>query len=252
MRLAALLLTSILAAPAAAQSPGPCIQGPGVVVSVCPGAGRADILLLPEDVWRMEGAPAGTATVTGAYTGPDMRVTGAPKPVGVFIVRGERISLELARMDGLLVTAPDGSARISTVRDAQVGGQGFDLRTLTGRVAFARRAEETGASAFQSHLLVRDGALDLRAVDGAPVARRRVLFQLADGALAIWQSGDALTLHQAAAALMAAHAPVMALNLDMGGHDFCEIVGPEGPAPCGLLTRGGMGRMSNVLRLTPG
>ncbi len=55
----------------------------------------------------------------------------------------------------------------------------------------------------------------------------------------------------AASALMADHVPVMALNLDMGGHDFCEIEEENGPAPCGLLTRNGMGRMSNVLRLAP-
>lgn len=249
MRLAALLL--IMSPAWATAAPGPCIEGPGVVASVCPGAGRADILLLPEDIWRMDGAAPGAVTVTGAYTGTDTRATGAPKPVGVFIVRGERISLELARMDGLLVTGADGAARISTVADARIGDQAFDLKTLAGRVAFARRAEDVGASAFQSHLLIRDGALDLRAVDGAPVARRRVLFQRADGALAIWEGQGATTLFAAASALMADHAPVMALNLDMGGHDFCEVVAANGPAPCGLLTRSGLPRMSNVLRLAP-
>ena len=251
MRLAALLLTLTIAPLGAHSAPGPCIEGPGVIASACPGQGRAEILLLPEDAWRMDEATAGAVTVTGAYTGADKRATGGPKPVGVFIARGERISLELARMDGLLVTGMDGAARISTVTDARVGGQGFDLRTLAGRVAFALRAEEVGASAFQSHLLIKDGALDLREVAGAPVARRRVLFQTAEGALAIWEGQGAMTLFAAATALMADHAPVMALNLDMGGHDFCERVGPDGPAPCGLLTRSGMERMSNVLRLTP-
>jgi hypothetical protein len=249
MRLAALLL--IISPAWAMAAPGPCIQGPGVIASVCPGQGRAEILLLPEDAWRIDDAPRGAVTVTGAYTGADTRPTGAPKPVGVFILRGERISLELARMDGLLVTRLDGAARISTIAGARIGDEAFDLQTLGGRVAFARRAEDVGASAFQSHLLIRDGALDLRAVDGAPVARRRVLFQRADGALAIWEGRGAMTLFAAASALMADHVPVMALNLDMGGHDFCEIEEENGPAPCGLLTRNGMGRMSNVLRLAP-
>ncbi|MFT6772348.1 MAG: hypothetical protein ACJA1L_000052 [Paracoccaceae bacterium] len=250
--IALLLLCAHGAAAGAETSPGPCVQGPGVIVSACPGVGHADLMLMPEDAWRLDAAPPGSVTVTGGYTGPDTRATGAPKPVGIFIARGERISLELARMDGVLVVDADGAARISTIADVRIGDQAHDLRSLSGRVRFAEAAEDARASAMQSHLLIRDGALDLRDVPDAPVARRRVLFQTEAGGLAIWDGGGrAMTLYEAAATLRDAYAPVMALNLDMGGHDFCETAGPDGPVPCGLVTRQMADRLSNLLRLTP-
>jgi hypothetical protein len=250
--LALLVAAQGLAAVAADRTPGPCPQGPGVLVALCAAGGRADLLLLPEDAWRLDAAPPGAVTVTGAYTGTTERAPGAPKPVGVFIARGARISLELARMDGLLVVDAQGGARISSVADARIGEARHDLRSLAGRVAFAEAAQAARASAMQSHLLIRDGALDLRAVPDAPTARRRVLFQTGSGALAIWDSGArAMTLHAAATLLRERFAPIMALNLDMGGHDFCERQSESGPVRCGLLARDRADKLSNALRLTP-
>ena len=246
--------SALAGAGAGAEGREACPAGPGIRAAICGGQGRAEILLMPQQAARLDDAPPGAVTVTGAYTGAGARASGqGPKPVGVFIARGERISLELARMDGLLVVDMDGRARISTVRDARLGGRGFDLSTLPGRIAFAREAEGVGASALQSHLLIRDGALDLRPVADAPLARRRILFQTASGALAIWESARARTLYGAAVTLREGFAPVMALNLDMGGHDFCEIAGAGVPRSCGIVGRGeDMARLSNLVRLVPG
>ena len=230
-----------------------CPKGEKIRIALCGGAGTAEILLLPERLGALDRGGEGAVTVTGAYTGAGARLTGAgPKPVGVFIAAGAAVSLELGRMDGLLVVDAAGRARISTIADAALGGASYDLRSLPGRRAFARAAAEAGASALQSHLLIRDGALDLRPVDGAPRARRRLLIATRAGDLAIWESGEALTLFAAAAALMAEHAPLMALNLDMGSYDFCETAGQGDPRPCGMVGRGEeLGRLSNLVRLTP-
>jgi hypothetical protein len=167
--------------------------------------------------------------------------------VGVFLRDGETVSLELGRMDGMLVVEADGAGRIATTRAVPLDGAVFDLSDYAGRVAFAEAARAAGASALQSHLLIRDGVLDLRAVEGAPVARRRALMATADGRLRLWESAGPLTLHEAAEAMRAAHAPVMALNLDMGSFDFCRRGLAEGWRSCGFVTEETVERLSNVL-----
>ena len=250
--LAALLLATPLAAAGAAAP-----EGEGVLAAACPGPGALDLLLLPEEAGALDAAEA-ALTVTGAYTATDTRDEAKPKPVGLFVHRGRAVSLEYGRMDGLLVIEADGAARIVAAPAARVGEAEHDLTDPEGRRAFVAAAKAAGASALQSQLLIRDGELDLRPVDDAPRAIRRILFQSEDGALAIWQSGArALTLHAAAEELARLHAPVMAMNLDMGSYDFCERTGPEtgsGGASysCGFLDRQGVERLSNLIRLHPG
>ena len=235
-------------AAALALAPAPALAD--LLGAACPGPGAAAILLMPEEAGRLDDAPLGALTVTGAYTGADRRAEDRPRPVGVFVHAGRTISLELARMDGLLVVGRDGAARIAEVRAAPLGGTVHDLRGLDGRMAFARAAAEAGASAFQSHLLIRDGALDLRELPAAPRAPRRLLLEDAEGRLILWGSGARpLTLHEAATEALAAHAPRMALNLDMGTWDFCERMTAGGAISCGLLGREGTARLSNLLRL---
>jgi len=59
------------------------------------------------------------------------------------------------------------------------------LRDRAQRRAFVARAKQLGLSAIQSHLLITDGALDVRNVSGAPRFRRRILFSYADGSYGI-------------------------------------------------------------------
>ncbi|MDF2234286.1 hypothetical protein P2H44_17125 [Albimonas sp. CAU 1670] len=247
-----------LAAPLSAAG-GAAPSGEGVLAAACQGPGALDLLLMPEEASALD-AETNALTVTGAYTATDKRDETKPKPVGLFLHRGEAVSLEFGRMDGVLVVEADGQARIAAAPAAEVAGATHDLTGLEGRRAFVAAARAAGASALQSHLLIRDGALDLRPVDDAPLAIRRILFQTADGALAIWQSGArALTLHAAAEELARLHAPVMAMNLDMGSYDFCERTGAKGPEgklgasySCGFLDRSGAERLSNLIRLFPG
>lgn len=248
---AAPLRSRLIAALAACAGLWPAAAAAEVQGTACPGPGAAEILLAPEALAGLDAAPPGAITVTGAYTAaaPDLRADGHPRPVGLFIHRGRSVTPDLARMDGLLIVAADGTARIVTTAAAPMGGALHDLRRLSERRAFARAAAELGASVLQSHLLIRDGRLDLRPVEGAPRAPRRLLLADADGRLSLWRARRPVTLHEAAVEALAAQAPTMALNLDTGSFDFCVRMGPAGPAPCGLLMREGAARLSNLLRL---
>lgn len=250
---AALLLGLAAAAPGAAGAQS---------FDRCPA--RAQLLLLPEDLAELDAAPAGAVTITGGYTSAETRdappeavpparagadETGAPQvpaPVGLLATGGRVIGRQLARMDGVALIAPDGRLRIVT-RDRL----GADLSDPAARSGWLRGLAASGGAVFQSHLLIRDGALDLRPREDAPRAFRRLLLQHSDGTLGLWQSPEALTLHDAAERALAESAPAMALNLDMGGHDFCERQDEAGPQACGLVGRDGLERFSSLLRLIP-
>ncbi len=234
--------------PAAATGCAPA--GPDLLFAACPGEAAVALILTPEEAETLADRPPGSVTVTGGYTATDTRGQGLPKPVGLFVHRGRAINLELGRMDGILIVEPDGAARIALVSDLTLDGSRHDLSDLAGRQAFV--AAMAGRSALQSHLLIRDGALDARPVENAPRFRRRILFQRADGALGLWDSGGRLlTLHDAAREVLEAHAPAMALNLDMGSYNYCVHVDPTGlAANCGTLPPDDAGKLSNLIRLT--
>ena len=251
IRAAALALALGLAPDPAPGCPAPA---PGLMLHSCWQATRAALLLLPEDL--PPGRPPGAAgaerlLVTGAYTATDTREGGLPKPVGLFVQGGRVVNPNLARMDGVLLVRPDGGLALHHRARVPLGGRTHDLTGLAGRRAFAEAARAAGLGVLQSHLLVVDGRLDVRPDPDAPRAVRRILFTDAAG-FGLWQSPGPMTLHEAGEALLAAHAPEMALNLDMGGHDYCWWEGPEGARACGLLGRGETARLSNLLSIETG
>ncbi|MEM9735212.1 MAG: hypothetical protein AAF908_01230 [Pseudomonadota bacterium] len=234
---------SAVAAPVLA-CPEPSEQ---VLFHSCWGEAEVTSLLLPED----GPVPAGEArqlVVTGGYTGKDRRLETFPNPVGMFIHRGQVVNPTLARMDGVAIVDRDGALSIEYRRRVAFAGQTFDLNKLAARRAFQTAAAEAGASVFQSHLLIVDGALDIRPIENAPLALRRLLFT--DGAgFGIYQTARPVTLSEAAAEAEAALAPRMALNLDMGSFDYCiaSLAGVE--RNCGLLGREDTAKLSNLLLL---
>ncbi|WP_316014940.1 hypothetical protein [Roseobacter sp. HKCCA0434] len=197
-------------------------------------APRTSILVLPDDQPLSDTAGI---TVTGAYTGTEQREGGGHLPVGFLLRDGEVINRNGARMDGVLLVE---EGRATITRRDEIG-----IDSAGGRSEMAARAAEEGLSLLQSHLLIDEGELDLRAVDGAPRFTRRVLFETEEG-LGLWQSAQPLTLHAAAVALQRACAPDMALNLDMGSYDYCVSDGRY----CGLLRE--TERLSNLIRLERG
>ena len=239
-------VAAALASLAPATAAHACPEGEGtLLLSSCDGPVRASLTLLPDG----EGVPlpdlpgeGETLTVTGAYTSGE-RV----EPEGFVLDRGAAFDPYPQGWDGLLVLAPDGAVSLHHVERVSLGDDIWNLRDRDERRAFLDHAETGELSAIQSHLLIVDGALDVRPRAGAPRFRRRLLFTTAEGGFGLWDSGAPLTLHEAAVALAAAHAPAMALNLDMGSYDFCERATAEGRETCGVLGREATAKLSNVL-----
>ena len=190
--------------------------------------------------------PDDALDVTGAYTATDKRDKGRPKPVGLFVRGGEVISREYVRFDGVL-TVTDGAPVLHHRRRVAIGGERYDLEEQSDRTAFLRRAADSRSDVLQSHLLIVDGKVDTAPIDSAPRFRRRILFQMADGAFGVYDSSPRmLTLHEATEDVAKRFAPQMALNLDMGSYDFCRV----GERLCGTLTPQATSKLSNLLRFT--
>ena len=237
--IAALVLAATLTAGSSQACEAP--DDEGLLYFSC--APEAKLLLLPEDAGAPD--PATDAlTVTGAYTATDRRDGGRPKPVGLMERGGEIVSREYVRFDGVL-TISDGRPSLHYRRRVALGGRIWDLEQSGDRAGFLGVAAAMKAAVMQSHLLIIDGALDTAPIADAPVFRRRILFQMANGAVGVWDSGGSvLTLHEAASEVHQRFAPDMALNLDMGSYDFCQ----RGADLCGALTYAGTGKLSNMLR----
>lgn len=222
-----------------------------------PGAARADIAFLPENEALQNAllddlldAPTPSdgrrLIVTGAYSSGDRF-----GPEGFVLSDGAPTHPWPQGWDGLLLVGADGAAGVHLVTAVELEGRRYNLRDRADRGPFLARAEALGLSAIQSHLLIRDGALDLRPVEDAPSFRRRMLFQMADGRLGVYDTSPRpVTLYEGAAQLLDAIGPKMALNLDMGAYDFCERATPEGVERCGLLRRGQLDRLTNLIVLT--
>lgn len=210
-------------------------------------APEAALLVLPEDAGAPTTSPD-ALTVTGGYTAVDRREDQKPKPVGLFARDGEIFSREYVRFDGVLVVE-GGALALHHRRRVRLAGRLWDLDRPEERRGFLDAAAASRASLLQSHLLIIDGAVDTAPIADAPVFRRRILFQRADGGIGVWDSGRrAMTLHQAALEAHRLFAPRMAINLDMGSYDFCQ----RGEALCGALSYAQTGKLSNMIRLTDG
>jgi len=236
-----------LIASAAGACPEPSDR---LVFHSCWGTARAGLLVLPESALPPPETDARLRLiVSGAYTGRDSRDGDKPNPVGLFLHRGRVINPNLARMDGILMIAPEGaSVEIAHRARVPLGPQRYDLRDPETRSAFRRAAAERGLSVMQSHLLIVDGRLDVSPRPEAPKFVRRMLFTDAHG-YGLYQTAGPATLHAAAQGIAAAVAPGMALNLDMGSFDFCLRAEAGQERRCGLRGRENTARLSNLLVL---
>lgn len=246
--LAAALGAAASAAPAAAICPPEDAQ---LLLHACNGGFTVAGALLPEDAGLMETALEHRLVVTGVYTSAERRAGGLPMPVGLFVRAGEVVSRQFARMDGILVIGGDGQPQVFHRARVRLAGRRFDLTVAAQRAAFLERAAALGLTVMQTHLLIVDGRVDVTPTPDAPRFIRRLLFVDAEGRAGLWQSAAALTLHDAAAELLAAQGARMALNLDMGSYDFCLRQQPgDGPvegARCGLISWLDAGKLSNLL-----
>ena len=238
---------ALLAAPAFA-CPEPSRE---LIFHSCWGEARADLVLLPEDAPLPEPRGDGLRLiVTGAYTGREARETGHPAPVGLYMRDGELVNRNMSRMDGLLVVDPaDGGLALYDRTSVPQGGDTLNLRQLEPRHRFVDLAAAEDLDVLQSHLLIIDGEPDVADVPDAPRFRRRILFTVGED-FGLFETADAVTLHEAAQRLDEAVAPDMALNLDMGSYDFCLRHEDGVERLCGVLGREQTEKLSNLLMLT--
>ncbi len=150
-------------------------------------------------------------------------------------------------MDGILLVDPaSGRPDLQNRTALDYGGRIYDLRDLDQRHGFIDAARDAGISVLQSHLLIVGGRVDVRPQDDAPAFMRRILFVGAEG-FGIYQTSVPATLYDAARALSDAHAPDMALNLDMGSYDYCLRQASGEAEGCGLLDADDTAKLSNLL-----
>lgn len=184
--------------------------------------------------------------VTGAYSSGDRFA-----PEGFVLEKGDASRARIQGWDGLLLIDGAGRASLHDVSHVRYRGAVYDLRERAARRAFIDLAGGEELSAVQSHLLINEGALDLKPADDAPRFRRRLLFETWDGRIGVYDSSpNRLTLYEAAEALRAAQAPRFAFNLDMGNYDFCENQTAGGVKLCGLLPRSGIDKLTNLIAIT--
>jgi hypothetical protein len=242
-----LLVATFLAGQAAACPPA----SETLLFHSCWGTARARIILLPEDsIPPPPEQGRRQLVVTGAYTATDSRAEGRPKPVGLFIHDGRTVNPNLGRMDGILTVDRDGGGlALHHRRAVEIAGRRHALATLPKRRAFAEAASAAGLDVLQSHLLVIDGHSDVSARGDAPRAVRRLLFTDRAG-YGVFQTAGPATLGEAADAVRSRFSARMALNLDMGRHDYCRLATRTGTRNCGFRGTGDTAGLSNLLAFT--
>lgn len=240
---AALMSAAVVARPTGAA------EGDMLVPPTPKDEASAQLIFLPDGAEQLD-APLKNGErrvlMTGAYSSGDRFA-----PEGFVLQKGDASLARLQRWDGLLLIDETGRVSLHDVSKVAYQDRRWNLREKPERKAFLRLARREGLSAVQSHLLINDGALDLKDAKDAPRFRRRLLFETRDGRIGVYDSSPRiLTLYEAAIALKDAADPRFALNLDMGNYDYCETQSTEGSRLCGLLNRAGIDKLTNVLAIT--
>jgi len=229
----------------AANATAKCVEQ-DTLFSSCEGSVNAELLVLPQEPGTTSDAASRIVTVTGTYSSGDRFGI-----EGLALKNGQVISSRFQGWDGGLLITRDGTPSIANVARLNLLNESYNLKNKTERTAFVNAAKTEQASFIQSHLLITDGRLDTREVEGAPKFQRRILYSDKMGALSLYDSGTRrLTLFEAAKELHETHKAHMALNLDMGSYDFCEITTLDSVKICGVLASSEDSRLTNLLRFT--
>ena len=217
---------------------------PSLLFASCAGTTHAELVVL--GAGEGVSAPSDTGrelVVTGTYTSGEKH-----EPEGFVLDRGEAFDPYIQGWDGLLLLSEQGLLALAHVERALLDDKTYNMRDRDERRAFVEEATKQKYSAIQSHLLIVDGAVDVREQPDAPRFRRRVLFSYSNGNYGLYDSSPrALSLFEAAQEVAKLFGPEMALNLDMGSYDYCSQSVDGLEIPCGSLDRSQTGKLSNVL-----
>jgi len=235
------------------------------IALVCGPSALADALLppMPDDEVEISvihipadqtiKTPENSLLVTGAYTGINMVTSreNKPHPVGLFLHDGEVINRHMAPMDGILIVQ-NGDIEIHHRERVEFRGELYNLRKLSDRSKFIHSAVAVKADVLQSHLLIVSGELDVRPREDAPEFRRRMLYVTDMEHVGVYDTGtERMTLYEAAKELWEQTPVSMALNLDMGSYDYCQIRKNDEWQSCGVLSFSANRKLSNLLQITP-
>ncbi len=226
-----------------AQENEQCPYSASILVHSCKGDISVRLRVLPDEV---ENKFEHLLTVAGTYSSGDRFGI-----EGLVIKGGKSISRRYQNWDGVLIIDAKGHPKLFHAKDVTVDGENFNLKKQPLRDAFIAKAKVAGVTVLQSHLLITDGILDLKDVDGAPRFKRRLLVTLKDGSFAIWETAQAETLYDAAHLLQEELAPVMAFNLDMGAYDYCVSGADDTQKNCGRLIVS-KDKLTNLLEFSKG
>jgi len=238
--------TQVAIASALASSAAADCAKEHTLFTACEGTVNAQLLVLPQEPSTTFHSASRIVTVTGTYSSGDRFGI-----EGLALKDGEVISSRFQGWDGGLLISPDGTPQIVNVARLKLHNERYNLKSSADRSAFVKAAKTEKTSFIQSHLLITEGRLDTREVEGAPKFRRRILYSDSQGAISLYDSGtERLTLYEAARELFGNHNAHMALNLDMGSYDFCQIVTENHVENCGVLASETDSRLTNLLRFT--
>ncbi|MBL4751337.1 MAG: succinate dehydrogenase [Amylibacter sp.] len=226
-----------------AQENAQCPYSPSILLQSCKGDISVRLRVLPDEaVSKVEHL----LTVAGTYSSGDRFGI-----EGLVIKGGKSISRRYQNWDGVLIIDPNGSPKLFHAKNVTIDGEDFNLKERTLRHAFIAKAKAAGVTVLQSHLLITDGVLDLKDVNGAPRFKRRLFLTLKDGSFAIWETAQAETLYDAARQVQEELAPVMAFNLDMGAYDYCVSGAGDAQKDCGSLLVS-KDKLTNLLEFSKG
>ena len=190
---------------------------------------------------------------TGSFAEADLVITGAYTQAerhaidGLTFIDGYLKNRDIEDWDGIFLIHDD-KAQIFDAGRVALDGEEYDLTASNELYTFTEVAKREKISLIQSHLLIRDGSLDIRDQGDTPKFVRRILFIDADNALGVWQSDEAKTLYEATRELFDTHHPIMAINLDMGAYDYCRMRVGDEFKNCGDPSAG-LQALSNVIGL---
>lgn len=218
-----------------------CPVSASVLLHSCKDAASVRLRVLPDE--PSEGSEH-LLTVAGTYSSGDRFGI-----EGLVIQAGKIVSKRYQNWDGVLVVDTDGTPNLFHATDVAIGADKFDLKDKTSRADFITKAQDTGVTVIQSHLLIVNGTLDLKDVENAPEFKRRLLVTFEDGSFGVWETAQSETLFAAAHQVQSELMPKMALNLDMGAYDYCKR-GPKGAqSDCGRLIVS-TDKLTNLLEFT--
>ena len=179
--------------------------------------------------------------MTGTYTSEFNH------PTGLFMIDGEVVNPVLQKWEGLVILNASGKLHIKDMNTLEYQFRRFDItHSYQDYLDFMKLAKKLKLSFFQTHLLIKNGEIDVPQ-ESTKRFRRRVIFQDSDYAVSVYDSFDKqLTLYEVADILKTRYNARDAVNLDMGPYGYCARYHNEQR----VKLYGGKGRavqLSNIL-----